>query len=132
MAVTGCGEGITSEKIVGQNPAAKVISLDIDMQNACICREHGLLPLLGSGEKLPFPDSTFNSFGLIEVIEHLEKPRRTLREIYRVLRPNGLLAVLYPVDVSMFLARILSFKWREAFFDPGICDSLIDGVSNDL
>jgi SAM-dependent methyltransferase len=115
----GCGEGITSEKIAAYFPSSQVFSLDVDSRNARICQENGLNPLLGDGEHLPFADGVFDSVAFVEVIEHLEKPWRTLREIARVLKPGGRLVVVYPVDNTMFLARCLTLKWREAFFDPG-------------
>ena len=41
------------------------------------------------GERLPFPDATFDVLVLSEVIEHLLRPERAVWEIARVLKPGG-------------------------------------------
>lgn len=43
------------------------------------------------GEKLPFPDGSFDVVLCDNVVDHAESPRRILEEIARVLAPGGLL-----------------------------------------
>ncbi len=43
----------------------------------------------GDGEKLPFPDATFDVIVMSEVIEHLLRPDVAVWEISRVLKPGG-------------------------------------------
>src|SRR4051812_10047947 len=50
----------------------------------------------GTGEKLPFPDNSFDFINMGEVIEHVEVPERVLKEMYRVLRPGGKVYVSAP------------------------------------
>lgn len=45
---------------------------------------------------LPFGDESFDGVVLTEVLEHCTDPARALREVYRVLRPGGLLLVTSP------------------------------------
>jgi len=52
--------------------------------------------MLGSAEKMPFPDATFRAAMLLDVIEHLRNPVRALAEIRRVLAPSGVLLVATP------------------------------------
>src|SRR5262245_60062333 len=40
-------------------------------------------------EPFPFAAATFDTVMAIEILEHLENPRRFLRELSRVLRPGG-------------------------------------------
>lgn len=47
-------------------------------------------------EPLPFDDDRFDLVTCTEVIEHLEHYRRTLREIFRVLKPDGLFVLTTP------------------------------------
>jgi ubiquinone/menaquinone biosynthesis C-methylase UbiE len=51
---------------------------------------------VGNSEKLPFPDGSFDGVLLNEVLEHVENEEATLREIARVLRPGGYLALFSP------------------------------------
>ena len=46
---------------------------------------------LDSPDPLPFPDDYFNAVVAKDVLEHLQKPQRTLREIKRITRPQGII-----------------------------------------
>lgn len=43
----------------------------------------------GAGEKLPFPDASFDFVNVSEVIEHVNDPAQMLREVHRVLSHDG-------------------------------------------
>jgi len=49
-------------------------------------------------EKLPFKDNTFNLITILEVLEHLHEHDRILSEMYRVLKPNGLVLMSSPLE----------------------------------
>jgi SAM-dependent methyltransferase len=52
--------------------------------------------LVGDALSLPFADSTFDRIIAAEVLEHIAPDRTALRELVRVLRPGGTLAVTVP------------------------------------
>lgn len=52
--------------------------------------------VFGRGEAMPFPDNTFDTVLMIEVIEHVEGDDQALREIRRVLKPGGVLVMTTP------------------------------------
>ena len=47
-------------------------------------------------EPLPYPDASFDVVTCSEVIEHVENPRRLVREAWRVLKPGGVLVMTTP------------------------------------
>jgi SAM-dependent methyltransferase len=51
---------------------------------------------------LPFGDQTFDAAVLGEVLEHIPDDSAALREVARVVRPEGVLAVSVPADPARF------------------------------
>jgi SAM-dependent methyltransferase len=51
---------------------------------------------IGIGESLPFPADSFDLVTMYDVMEHVLRPREVLAECFRVLRPGGQLAVVFP------------------------------------
>jgi SAM-dependent methyltransferase len=47
-------------------------------------------------EELPLPDSAVDRVLLVHALEHAEDPRETLKEMWRVLAPNGRLVIVVP------------------------------------
>jgi len=115
----GCGEGILMEKIIQRLPDVKVFGIDLSFENVSICKEHGLKVCSGSVYGLPLDDSSLECVLFIEVIEHLDEPESAIKEINRVLKKDGFLILLFPHDSFFKLARILTFKFREAFYNAG-------------
>lgn len=46
--------------------------------------------------RLPYPDNTFDGVILSEILEHIEHDVDGLREVYRVLKPGGVVAITVP------------------------------------
>jgi ubiquinone/menaquinone biosynthesis C-methylase UbiE len=66
---------------------------------------------------MPFSDNQFQAIWCSEVIEHLSEPVIALQEMYRVLKPGGLLMVTVPYHGLLKNLLISFFKWDE-HFDP--------------
>ncbi|MDX2140775.1 MAG: methyltransferase domain-containing protein [Chloroflexota bacterium] len=45
---------------------------------------------------MPYPDDTFDGAILSEILEHIERDVDGLREVYRVLKPGGVVAITVP------------------------------------
>jgi len=58
---------------------------------------------LGAAEALPFPDDTFDFVTCQTVLIHVADPSAALREMKRVVRPGGTLAVVEPVNMASSL-----------------------------
>jgi len=63
---------------------------------------HRLQAITSSGEHVPLADGRAAVVTLLDVIEHLEHPDRTLAEAYRVLRPDGVLIVTVPAHAWLW------------------------------
>ncbi|MBY0383839.1 methyltransferase domain-containing protein [bacterium] len=64
-------------------------------------------------KKLQFKDGQFDVVTCIEVIEHLENPRKIIRELSRALKPEGLLVITTPNNESW--RSIISYIFRGHF-----------------
>jgi len=49
--------------------------------------------IVGEAESLPFPDSTFDNVFSLGAINHVNDPGKALREMARVVKPNGFMVV---------------------------------------
>jgi len=54
------------------------------------------IDIFADAYNLPFENDSFDTAILTQVIEHLEKPERALKEVYRILKPEGLLFISWP------------------------------------
>ena len=52
--------------------------------------------MCGAGERLPFPEASFDFLLSHEVLEHVQNDADAIREMVRVLRPGGRLALFCP------------------------------------
>jgi SAM-dependent methyltransferase len=68
----------------------------------------------GTAYGLPFPDDTFDRIVAAEVLEHLPDDARAMHELFRVLRPGGLIAVTVPRWGPELVCWALSSAYHEA------------------
>lgn len=52
------------------------------------------------GERLPFPDNTFEHFNMSHVLEHLPRPLPILKELHRVAKPDATFLIRVPYGAS--------------------------------
>lgn len=70
----------------------------------------------GTFDESAFPESSFDVISLIDVLEHVADPRKTLQKAFSLLKPGGLLYLVTP-DIRSLSARLLGRYWwglREA------------------
>jgi ubiquinone/menaquinone biosynthesis C-methylase UbiE len=113
------GEGILLEKIGKYFTNSRIKGIDFIPENIEICKHYGLDVSLGDTYKLDISDATVETVLLIEVIEHLENPNLAIMEIYRILKPGGVLIILFPNDIMFFISRLLMLKIKELTYNPG-------------
>jgi ubiquinone/menaquinone biosynthesis C-methylase UbiE len=96
----GCGEGGTLKAVLRRHSAISIIGLDLSVLRARIAASTGAPTLVGDTNQLPFPKGSVSLVILRHVIEHVQNDAMTLREIRRVLRPNGLLYLETPLRLK--------------------------------
>lgn len=106
----GCGSGFFMLMFGG-----RLVGLD-DAENVEVCRRRGLqaYPVNIERDRFPFKDETFDFTVCLEVLEHLENPKKLLGEIFRVLKPNGYLLISTPNN-DMPIWRVRDFLLRFGF-----------------
>jgi ubiquinone/menaquinone biosynthesis C-methylase UbiE len=132
----GCGSGtytIPAAKLVGQD--GRVYALDISKKALDKIEEktkqEGLKNIIRidstSEEEIPLEDKTIDHVLLIDVLQEIDNREALFDEVYRILKPNGVVTV-YPMHIKIeeieglaksksliledkkFQGRILTFK----------------------
>jgi SAM-dependent methyltransferase len=98
----GCGSGYWSERIARMHPWIRVTGVDFGQPFIEKAQQRYRLDNLqfrreDFGE-LSFPDATFDVVYADNTIEHAFDVDLALREVFRVLRPNGTLVAALPPD----------------------------------
>jgi len=123
----GCGQGRHSWYVCkAQN--CHVYAMDYDVE--CLQTAKGMLRLMdnenecrgkwnvlrGNAMRLPFKDGTFDKIICSEVLEHIQDDKQSVRELVRVLKDDGEMAVSVPA----YLPESLCWKISEAYHtNPG-------------
>lgn len=100
--VLDIGTGRGGKGIAYACAGMKVTALDVDEESlkwgrrAAQARSAPVQFLSGDGARLPFPANAFAAVLLDSVIEHVHDPQAVLQECSRVLKPDGIVFVVFP------------------------------------
>ena len=95
----GCGTGGTMRVI---RDICKPSGIDMSFQALEYTTEKGLPAAVADATALPFPGNTFDFALALDVIEHIDDDIGVLREIKRVLKPEGRLILTVPAHQYLF------------------------------
>jgi 2-polyprenyl-3-methyl-5-hydroxy-6-metoxy-1,4-benzoquinol methylase len=90
----GCSLGYVIE--AGRRLGLDSAGTDVSEYAVEVCRQKGLRAEVGTLEKLPFPQGSFDMVTLKHVLEHTPTPGAALAELRRVLSPGGAILVAVP------------------------------------
>jgi len=96
----------------------KIIAVDIDAK-ALEKNDADEKYIIDLEEKFPFGNNFYECIYAAEIIEHLERRKELLKEIYRILKPSGKLILTTPNKKSII-----------AFFDKVIGRFVVNGKWN--
>ena len=109
----GCGIGYFSKLL--SDRGAEIWGIDIDPESVNICCSTiGNNFQVGNAESLNFKKNTFNKILCSEVLEHVKNDQKSLKEMFRVIRPGGTLVVTVPSIDGVFGATIKNFMHNHA------------------
>src|SRR5204862_2211689 len=100
----GCGSGTLLGLM--QKRGFRAIGVDFSAEAAEVAEtENGVRVVVGSLEQAALPDHSFDIVTLFHVMEHVTNPREVLKEVSRVLKPDGAVVIQVPnIDSWQFKA----------------------------
>lgn len=126
-----CGDGFYARRLAERVPAGRLVALDSsDAYLEEAARLPGVEAVKGDAYHLPFPDGTFDLAWCAQSLISLDDPAAALRELARVVRPGGTVAVLesdevhhvllpWPVELELELHRALLQASARRYGDRG-------------
>lgn len=89
----GCGDG--EDALYISKFAKSVVGLDIQPHKTWEkLKNRNLRFELGVGEKLPFKNNSFDGVFVKDVLHHVDRLDKTLREVRRVVAPGGVVVII--------------------------------------
>jgi SAM-dependent methyltransferase len=119
----GCGDGdflVEAEAAGFQVTGVELAPAAAEQARARL--QHGEV-VCGLLENSGLPDEQFDLCVLSDVIEHVRDPKAFLRNIHRLLKPNGAIFIATP-SLASWSARLMRQHWMEfkpehlTYFDP--------------
>lgn len=108
----GCGEGYLLSLL---SQTKQIVGLDIS--KVALARAKELLKekpcihlIYGNAQKLSFADNSFDKIVCSELLEHVPDPKSVIKEIYRVLKKEGVVVISIPDEKRIQnIMRVLKF-----------------------
>jgi len=134
----GCGTGLFVERYIEAGGSA--IGLDISRKmieqarRRCVACDY----TIGTGEKIPFCDNTFDAVSSLLVFSYVKHPETMLNEAFRVLKPGGKIAIctlgkklltrgipaIYQIGEKMNVNHVVMKDFGEHYYDREEMDGL--------
>lgn len=100
----GGGNGVVSQAL--ERGGMATVLLEPGPEGAANAHRRGLRDVVCSTlEEAHFADASFGAAGLFDVIEHIDDDLAVLREVHRVLRPGGVVAITVPAYTWLWSAE---------------------------
>src|SRR5437868_7301839 len=135
----GSGGGAVAQALL---EFGSVTACDIDVRCAAsVARRAGMSFAYGTAEAVRFADGSFDLVTAFDVLEHLDDDVKALREMARVARPAGMIAVTVPAygwmwgrqdEISHHRRRSSRQSLRQAITDAGLTPRRLTAVNTIL
>ena len=115
----GCGPGNLISRLL---PWGDVIGTDASSDALAFCqRKHAVQVEQTPIKDMPFADNTFDFIFALEVIEHIEDDLGAMRELYRILKPNGFLITTVPAFMFLWGSHDEKFGHFRRYTKSNFC-----------
>lgn len=104
----GCHVGVLLE--VARERGWEVWGVEPSRWAAERAQAKGLRVFCGTLREAGFPNAWFDAVTLWDVVEHLTDPQGELEGVWRILKPEGIVAI-HTMDIESPLARLLGPRW---------------------
>ena len=108
----GCGPGTITADLAARVAPGAVTAVDqvadvLDVARAAAVRRNLTNVSFATADvhRLEFPDNTFDVVHAHQVLQHVADPVQALREMRRVCRPGGCVAIIWPNHLPWLTAR---------------------------
>lgn len=114
----GCGDGLEIRTIARARPNLEYFGVDKDKKAIAKAKkfDSGINFKVANAEKLSFPDSYFSAVICLEVLEHVKHPDKVMKEVERVLKPDGVFYFTTPLEGDP--VTLYGFLYRRFGYDP--------------
>lgn len=125
----GCGPGTITSGLAEAASPGEVIGIDLEESQLQLARENATKRGLSnlsfescSVYELPYQDARFDVVFSNAMLEHMQDPMAVLKEMYRVLKPGGLIGIrtidleatlIAPQDAVLTRANEIWLKYRQ-------------------
>lgn len=137
----GCGAGGLTVALAEHFPDKRIHAIDIGVHAAALINQSSAKVDFRQGSVLnaPFKDGSIDMLISRFVIEHTIHPDQLISEAYRVLKPDGIIYLLYPqlllkVTFSTILHEVFSWLYSPdhlTYLDPQISETTSDADDQD-
>lgn len=107
----GCGTGMLLKEL---ETLGVCYGIDISQMAVDFCKKRGIGNVqIADATNIPYPDNTFDIALALDVIEHIKDDEGALKEIYRVLKPQGMAIIAVPAFMFLWgITDVISQHYR--------------------
>jgi len=110
----GGGTGRIAQHLVEYAKQVIVLDSSINMLSQAMSK-NGLQAVGSEAEYLPFSNGSFERVTMVDALHHVAEQKRSLQELWRVLKPGGILVVEEP-DIKVFGVKLVALAEKLALF----------------
>ena len=107
MLDIGCAHGFMLE--AARQSGFHAVGIEISPA-AAVARERGFTVYDWPLQELCLPAEEFDAVTIVDVIEHIPDPEPFMKEVYRILKPQGAVLIVTP-DVESKTAQMMKARW---------------------